>query len=111
MADPSKVPPAFRPLPTVVMSEVVAQKSFTFDQDRGGGWTINGATWDPDVDHTQTQFLSPNNKVKRNTAELWTLQGRSRNWEHPIHIHFEEGLVTSVNGQTQTPTTRQDIYR
>ena len=31
------------------------------------------------------------------TAEVWTLQGGS-GWDHPIHIHFEEGQILNRNG-------------
>jgi manganese oxidase len=46
------------------------------------------------------------------TAEQWTLQG-GFNWDHPIHIHFEEGQIISRNGQAPSPAEsgRKDVYR
>jgi manganese oxidase len=46
------------------------------------------------------------------TAEQWTLQG-GFNWDHPIHIHFEEGQIISRNGQPPSPAEsgRKDVYR
>ena len=34
---------------------------------------------------------------KFGTREIWTLQG-GFNWDHPIHIHFEEGQILARNG-------------
>jgi manganese oxidase len=46
------------------------------------------------------------------TCEEWTLVG-GFNWDHPIHIHFEEGQIQSRNGQTPSPAERgrKDVYR
>jgi FtsP/CotA-like multicopper oxidase with cupredoxin domain len=46
------------------------------------------------------------------TAEEWTLQGGS-GWDHPIHIHFEEGQIISRNGSAPSPAEsgRKDVYR
>jgi FtsP/CotA-like multicopper oxidase with cupredoxin domain len=50
--------------------------------------------------------------VKRNTAEIWKLDG-GFNWSHPIHIHFEEHQVLKRNGQTPTliERGRKDVIR
>jgi FtsP/CotA-like multicopper oxidase with cupredoxin domain len=46
------------------------------------------------------------------TAEEWTLQG-GFGWDHPIHIHFEEGQIISRNGNPPSPAEsgRKDVYR
>ena len=46
------------------------------------------------------------------TAEVWTLQGGS-GWDHPIHIHFEEGQILNRNGSPPSPAEsgRKDVYR
>src|SRR3954469_11643710 len=46
------------------------------------------------------------------TAEVWTLQGGS-GWDHPIHIHFEEGQILNRNGVAPSPAEsgRKDVYR
>jgi FtsP/CotA-like multicopper oxidase with cupredoxin domain len=46
------------------------------------------------------------------TAEQWTLQGGS-GWDHPIHIHFEEGQIISRDGARPSPAEsgRKDVYR
>jgi FtsP/CotA-like multicopper oxidase with cupredoxin domain len=46
------------------------------------------------------------------TAEVWNLQGGS-GWDHPIHIHFEEGQILNRNGVPPSPAEsgRKDVYR
>ncbi|MFL5430361.1 MAG: multicopper oxidase domain-containing protein, partial [Myxococcales bacterium] len=49
------------------------------------------------------------------TREVWHLQNGGGGWDHPIHIHFEEGLVLDRNGDPrQVPPWeqgRKDVYR
>src|SRR6185312_3176482 len=33
------------------------------------------------------------------TREVWTIQNGGGGWDHPIHIHFEEGQVLARNGK------------
>ena len=35
---------------------------------------------------------------KFGTREVWTLQNGGGGWDHPIHIHFEEGQILARNG-------------
>jgi FtsP/CotA-like multicopper oxidase with cupredoxin domain len=45
--------------------------------------------------------------------EVWLLKGSTR-WSHPIHIHFEEGLILRRNGQPPPEWekwARKDMYR
>ncbi len=47
------------------------------------------------------------------TLERWSLSGSSR-WSHPVHIHFEEGLILSRDGRTPPlweMFARKDMYR
>lgn len=61
----------------------------TFRLDRlNGQWSING------------QFFECTNKrfaIKQNTAEHWILTNFSGDWQHPMHIHFEEHQILSRN--------------
>jgi FtsP/CotA-like multicopper oxidase with cupredoxin domain len=59
-------------------------RSFDFDR-RNGQWVINDKLFDCE----DVAF-----RVKRNTAEQWKLSG-GFDWQHPIHIHFEEFQITS----------------
>jgi FtsP/CotA-like multicopper oxidase with cupredoxin domain len=58
---------------------------------RNGQWTINDKIFNCD---------SPAFRVKRNTVEKWVLQNDSRDWQHPIHIHFEEFQILNINGDS-----------
>jgi len=47
--------------------------------------------------------------------EIWTLKNGGGGWDHPIHIHFEEGVILDRNGDpNQVPPWekgRKDVYR
>ena len=58
---------------------------------RNGQWTINDKIFNCDT---------PAFRVKRNTVEKWVLQNDSRDWQHPIHIHFEEFQILNINGDS-----------
>lgn len=49
------------------------------------------------------------------TSEQWTLVNGSANWDHPIHIHFEEGQIVARNGSAANVPAweqgRKDVYR
>jgi FtsP/CotA-like multicopper oxidase with cupredoxin domain len=49
------------------------------------------------------------------TTEQWTLQNGGRDWDHPIHIHFEEGQIIARNGYASNVPAwekgRKDVYR
>jgi FtsP/CotA-like multicopper oxidase with cupredoxin domain len=49
------------------------------------------------------------------TLEVWTLVNDSKNWDHPIHIHFEEGQIMMRNGSASNVPAwekgRKDVYR
>ncbi|HEY7403602.1 MAG TPA: multicopper oxidase domain-containing protein [Candidatus Angelobacter sp.] len=50
-----------------------------------------------------------------NTREVWTLQNGGGGWDHPIHIHFEEGQILARNGSAANVPAwekgRKDVYR
>jgi FtsP/CotA-like multicopper oxidase with cupredoxin domain len=49
------------------------------------------------------------------TLEVWTLVNPNNNWDHPIHIHFEEGQILARNGSAANVPAweqgRKDVYR
>jgi FtsP/CotA-like multicopper oxidase with cupredoxin domain len=49
------------------------------------------------------------------TREVWTLRNGGGGWDHPIHIHFEEGQVLERNGSLANVPAwergRKDVYR
>ena len=81
-------------------------RTFVFDNS-GPGWQIN----DRSFDCNQVRFT-----VQQNSVEKWTLVNGGGNWEHPIHIHFEEFQTLSINGRAPTDsplvnTGRKDVLR
>lgn len=81
----------------------------TFRFERGNGqWQING------------QLVGNCNnirfRIKRNTVEKWIFQNNSGGWQHPIHMHFEEGQTLLINNQAPSGTElitrgRKDVWR
>ena len=49
------------------------------------------------------------------TREIWTLKNAGAGWDHPIHIHFEEGQILARNGSAANVPAwekgRKDVYR
>jgi FtsP/CotA-like multicopper oxidase with cupredoxin domain len=49
------------------------------------------------------------------TREIWTLKNGGGGWDHPIHIHFEEGQILardgSLNNVPAAERGRKDVYR
>ncbi|HKT50126.1 MAG TPA: multicopper oxidase domain-containing protein [Candidatus Angelobacter sp.] len=49
------------------------------------------------------------------TREVWTIKNGGGGWDHPIHIHFEEGVILARNGSASNVPAwekgRKDVYR
>jgi FtsP/CotA-like multicopper oxidase with cupredoxin domain len=49
------------------------------------------------------------------SREIWTLRNGGGGWDHPIHIHFEEGQILERDGSfdnvPQAERGRKDVYR
>ncbi|MCO6059852.1 multicopper oxidase domain-containing protein [Pseudomonas sp. MOB-449] len=49
------------------------------------------------------------------TREIWTLKNSGGGWDHPIHIHFEEGQILARDGKLSNVPAwergRKDVYR
>ena len=91
---------------------MVDRKHWAFERTNGL-WAINGRLFDPEADHLPQRLANPQNPISRNTAEVWTLENHSGGWEHPVHIHFEEGQVISVDGSSAIRPElqgRRDIF-
>ena len=51
---------------------------------------------------------------KPGEVEHWTLVNNSGGWDHPIHLHFEEGVTFARSGRSLHPTermARKDVWR
>lgn len=110
--DPSRIPDFFRPFPPLNLDEAVRRRTFAFER-RSGMWTINGELFDPDIDHSPAFLARPRNQVSRNTAEIWEFRSSDDGWDHPIHVHMEEGFLFR-QGVTDVPAdrlARRDVFR
>jgi FtsP/CotA-like multicopper oxidase with cupredoxin domain len=95
-----------RPLPTAQELAALPVRRFNFERS-GGMWAVNGRFFD---------VYRPEFEVRRGSMEIWELFNVDNGWQHPIHIHFEEGriLSKSVNG-VQVPIPphergRKDVF-
>ena len=105
--DVSRVPSLLRPLPTIPTDFTgVPVRQFVFERS-GGLWTINGQLF---------QAGAPRLTVAKGSAEIWELVNPEDGWQHPIHIHFEEGRIigkTRLGVPVPVPAHergRKDVY-
>jgi FtsP/CotA-like multicopper oxidase with cupredoxin domain len=95
----------------------------TFEFGRGGGtdgkpWTIKtngGASLGADM---SVVSAAPNIGVPSASGgghiEIWTIRNGGNGWSHPVHVHYEEGIILSMDGQApRNPWkwARKDMYR
>jgi len=78
----------------------------------------NGFPWTVVVDGGQPHSMNANRVSleyqKPGTIEHWTYQNSGGGWDHPIHLHFEEGITLNRGGQPIGPTelnVRKDVWR
>ncbi|MDH4873915.1 bilirubin oxidase [Pseudomonas sp. BN515] len=86
--DLSQVPDQLRPLrelPTPEELHRLRERRWEFDR-QNGMWAINGKLFDAEDDN--------GNRIPLGAAEVWELSGKG-GWDHPVHIHLEEGRILS----------------
>lgn len=85
--DDSRVPAVLRPLPPLDPEEIdrAPVRRWEFARSRGL-WTVNDRLM---------EIGSPRAQIDVGGAEVWELVNPSGGWEHPVHIHFEEGRILS----------------
>ena len=88
--DNSQVLPTLRPLPPIELNRVVATRNLVLGK-KGGMWTINNKTWNPNV---------PLFRPKLNSFELWNVSVAGGGWHHPLHIHQEFFRILKRAGKT-----------
>jgi FtsP/CotA-like multicopper oxidase with cupredoxin domain len=120
--DVSRVPDTLIPNPDLSSIPIARERVFEFG--RGGKQT----TFDP-----VTSFHGPwgiktdggemlaadfgriSAAPKIGTREIWTIRNGGGGWDHPIHIHFEEGQILARNGSAANVPAwelgRKDVYR
>jgi FtsP/CotA-like multicopper oxidase with cupredoxin domain len=105
VADPSRVLTAttkLRSLPPIDLSKVAQRRTFVFGRN-GGVWTVNGKIFN---------IKDISAKPKKGTAEIWTFINDGGGWDHPIHVHFEEGRILTRNGRAPglDERGRKDVF-
>ena len=120
--DASQVPAVLIPNPDLSNIPVARQRTFVF----GDG--ADQTTRDPVTSFRGPWGIGTNGGEKLDadfgrisaapafgTREIWTLVNDGGNWDHPIHIHFEEGQILARNGSlNNVPAAergRKDVYR
>ncbi len=105
--DVSRVPSVLRPLPDIPANfSGVPVRQWVFAR-ASGMWTVNDQLFNANVSRAL---------VPKGRAEIWELVNPDNGWEHPIHIHFEEGRIIgkTVNGvSVPIPAHergRKDVY-
>jgi FtsP/CotA-like multicopper oxidase with cupredoxin domain len=119
--DVSQVPATLIPNPDLSAIPIARTRTFVFGDDAkqertavpafGGPWGIStngGEKLDADYGRISAA-------PRFGTREVWTLVNDGGGWDHPIHIHFEEGQILARNGSaTRVPAWergRKDVYR
>jgi FtsP/CotA-like multicopper oxidase with cupredoxin domain len=107
------------------------KRTFEFDNSRSdrSPWTIatdggQGLGMDPRRISAAPQLatgptlagfdgVGPNGTDAYGTIEVWRIDGSSR-WSHPVHVHFEEGVILKRGGNPPPEWekwARKDVYR
>jgi FtsP/CotA-like multicopper oxidase with cupredoxin domain len=120
--DISQVPATLIPNPDLSKIPVARERVFEFG--RGGKQTTFndvtafGGPWGIKTDGgdmLNADFARISAAPKMGTREIWTLRNGGAGWDHPIHIHFEEGQVLARDGSAANVPPwergRKDVYR
>jgi FtsP/CotA-like multicopper oxidase with cupredoxin domain len=120
--DQSRVPATLIPNPDLSQVPVARTRVFEFgrnaiqtsyDADTAGrgpwGISTNGGA------RLAADYGRVSAAPRFGTREIWTLKNDGGGWDHPIHIHFEEGQILARDGlASKVPTWekgRKDVYR
>jgi FtsP/CotA-like multicopper oxidase with cupredoxin domain len=98
-ADPKLGPYMLRELPDpdfkALLARAAKARTRTFRFERGNGaWQVNGRFYDENV---------INADPAQESEEVWVFQNGGGGWAHPIHAHFEECRILSLNGVPVQP--------
>src|SRR6266850_2207107 len=121
--DQSEVPAVMIPNPDLSTIPVARTRTFVFGDDAKqttndpftsalrGPWGIGTDDGDP----LAASFGRVSAAPGFGTREIWTLINDGGDWDHPIHIHFEEGQILARNGSASNVPAwekgRKDVYR
>jgi FtsP/CotA-like multicopper oxidase with cupredoxin domain len=120
--DISQVPSVLIQNPDLTTIPVAATRTFVFGD--GGNQTTRdpvtsfGGKWGIGTDggdQLNADFGRVSAAPKFGTRETWTLINDGGEWDHPVHIHFEEGQILARNGSSRNVPAwekgRKDVYR
>jgi FtsP/CotA-like multicopper oxidase with cupredoxin domain len=120
--DVSQVPAALIPNPD--LSALPVARTRTFEWGSGGTQTTTGSTafvgpWGVKTDNQGPMLDADYGRITAapafGTRETWVLKNGGGGWDHPIHIHFEEGQILDRNGDPNAVPAwekgRKDVYR
>jgi manganese oxidase len=121
--DYSQVPATLIPNPDLSKIPVAHERVFEFG--RGGTQNIaNPATtgfgpWGIKTDNDGPMLDASVGRIsaapRLGTREVWTLKNGGGGWDHPIHVHFEEGQILARDGKASNVPPweqgRKDVYR
>jgi FtsP/CotA-like multicopper oxidase with cupredoxin domain len=121
--DVSRVPDTMIPNPD--LSKIPVSRERVFEFGSGGTQTSSNAAtafsgdWGVKTDNSGPMLNADYARIsaapKPGTREIWTLKNGGGGWDHPIHIHFEEGQVLARNGSASNVPAwekgRKDVYR
>ena len=120
--DKSKIPATMIPNPDLSNIPVARYRTFEFGKGAknptndlqtafSGPWGVKAEGGRMEA----ADFGRASARPKMNTREVWTLQNGGGGWDHPIHIHFEEGQILARNGSAANVPAwekgRKDVYR
>ena len=120
--DISQVPSTLIPNPDLSAIPVARQRTFVFGDSAKqttndpvttffGPWGIGTN----DGHKLDADFGRISAAPKFGTREIWTLVNDGGGWDHPVHIHFEEGQILARNGSARNVPPwekgRKDVYR
>ena len=111
-------------IPNPDLSKIPVARQRTFEFGRGALQTTKDPVssalgpWGVKVDGgamLAADFGRVSAAPKSGTREIWTLVNGGGGWDHPIHIHFEEGQVLARDGKASNVPPwergRKDVYR
>jgi FtsP/CotA-like multicopper oxidase with cupredoxin domain len=120
--DVSQVPATLIPNPDLSEIPVAQERIFEFGSGAKqttndpistfrGPWGIKTGSGDT----LAADFGRVSAAPRSGTREMWTLKNGGGGWDHPIHIHFEEGQILARDGIAgKVPAWergRKDVYR
>jgi manganese oxidase len=120
--DVSQVPPVLIPNPDLSAIPVSQYRTFEFGRSaiQTTSDPVSSATgpWGVATDGgpmLNADFGRVSAAPRIGTREVWTLKNGGGGWDHPVHIHFEEGQILDRDGLASNVPVwergRKDVYR